>query len=247
MPREWDTVTTVALWLCWGLFGLVWAIGAAYNAFRAPAVWQRSTHGYAWIAGAVAAWVIFRAVPGPAWHALTAQAPWLRVTGLVVLAASTVFTLWARAVLGTMWTASPAAKDAHVLHTGGPYAITRHPIYTGILGMLLGTAVAAGPGRWLAVFLAGVVWAEIRIHAEERLLTKIFPRDYDRYRRQVPQLIPGLRRLTALRHRGSPHNDPTWRERSPRVNRKGDHEPPLRPDRTRNGRRALTERQVSKQ
>lgn len=207
MPREWHMFTTVALWLCWGLFGLVWVIGAAYNLIRAPAVRQRSTRPYGWLAGAVAAWVIFRAVPGPAWHALTMQAPWLRVTGLVVVLAATAFTLWARAVLGTMWTASPAAKDAHLLHTRGPYAITRHPIYTGILGMILGTAAAAGLGRWLAVFLAGVVWAEIRIHAEERLLTKIFPRDYQRYRRQVPHLIPGLHTLIALWRGASPRRE----------------------------------------
>jgi protein-S-isoprenylcysteine O-methyltransferase Ste14 len=205
MPREWNTFATVIVWVCWGLFGLVWVIGAAYNALRAPTVRQRSAPAYIWLLGVVAAWVIFRAVPGADWHSLSAQTAWLRLIGLAVLVASTAFTLWARVVLGTMWTASPAAKDAHVLHTQGPYAITRHPIYTGILGMLLGTAAAAGLGRWLAVFLAGVVWAEIRIHTEERLLTKVFPEDYERYRRRVPQLIPGLRRPTALRHGASPH------------------------------------------
>jgi Phospholipid methyltransferase len=137
------------------------------------------------------------------------------VTGVVVVAASTAFTLWARAALGTMWTASPAAKDTHVLRTGGPYAITRHPIYTGMLGMLLGTAVAAGLGRWLAVFVAGVAWAEIRIHAEERFLTELFPRDYERYRRQVPQLTPGLHGLPAPRRGASPRRHTTERGRSP--------------------------------
>lgn len=204
MLREWNTFSTVAIWLCWGLFGLVWVIGAAYNAFRAPAVRQRSAPAYAWLAGVVAAWVIFRAVPGAGWHSLSAQTLWLRVIGLPVLFASTAFTLWARVVLGIMWTSSPAAKNAHVLHTGGPYAITRHPIYTGILGMLLGTAAASGLGRWLAAFLLGVVWAEIRIHTEERLLTRVFPEDYERYRRRVPQIIPGLRRLTVLLRGASP-------------------------------------------
>jgi protein-S-isoprenylcysteine O-methyltransferase Ste14 len=205
MHREWNTFSTVVVWVCWGLFGLVWMIGAAYNALRAAAVRQRSAPAYLWLPGAVAAWVIFRAVPGAAWHSLSAQTAWLQLIGLPVLVASTAFTLWARVVLGTMWTASPAAKDAHVLHTEGPYAITRHPIYTGILGMLLGTAAAGGLGRWLAVFLAGVVWVEIRIHTEERLLAKIFPEHYERYRRRVPQLIPHPRRLTALRHGASPH------------------------------------------
>jgi protein-S-isoprenylcysteine O-methyltransferase Ste14 len=205
MLREWNTFSTAATWVCWGLFGLVWVIGAAYNALRAPAVRRRSAPAYSWLPGVVAAWVIFRAVPGTEWHSLSVQALWLRVIGLPVLLAATAFTLWARVVLGTMWTSSPAAKDTHVLHTEGPYAITRHPIYTGILGMLLGTAAAGGLGRWLAVFLLGVMWAKIRIHTEERLLTKVFPEDYERYRRRVPQLIPRLRRLTARRHGASPH------------------------------------------
>jgi protein-S-isoprenylcysteine O-methyltransferase Ste14 len=199
MHGEWRTLSTVAIGVCWGLFGLVWVAGAAYNARRAPAVRQRSTPAYAWLVGAigaVGAWVILRAVPKADWRSLSVQAAWLQAIGLPILLAATAFTLWARVVLGTMWTSSAAAKDAHVLRTEGPYAVTRHPIYTGILGMLLGTALASGLGRWLAVLLLGVVWVEVKIQAEERLLTKVFGEEYERYRRQVPQLIPGLRRLT---------------------------------------------------
>jgi hypothetical protein len=54
MPGDWDTFTTVALWVCWGLFGLVWVIGAAYNALRAPAVRRRSAPAYGWLAAAAA-------------------------------------------------------------------------------------------------------------------------------------------------------------------------------------------------
>ena len=57
--------------------------------------------------------------------------------GLVILLGSTVFTLWARFALGTMWTLDARLKEGHALRTDGPYRITRHPIYTGILGMLL--------------------------------------------------------------------------------------------------------------
>jgi protein-S-isoprenylcysteine O-methyltransferase Ste14 len=199
MLGEWKTLSALAIGVCWGLFGLVWVLGAAYNALRAPPVRQRSTPASAWLVGAVGAWVIFRAVPKADWRSLSVQAAWLEAIGLPVLLAATAFTLWARAVLGTMWTSSAAAKDAHVLHTQGPYAVTRHPIYTGILGMLLGTAAASGLGRWLGVLLLGVVWVEVKVQAEERLLTKVFGEDYQRYRRRVPQLIPGLRRLTGRR------------------------------------------------
>jgi protein-S-isoprenylcysteine O-methyltransferase Ste14 len=55
-----------------------------------------------------------------------------------------VFTLWARFSLGTMWSVAPKVKGDHQLRTHGPYAVTRHPIYTGLLGMMLGATLLAG-------------------------------------------------------------------------------------------------------
>jgi protein-S-isoprenylcysteine O-methyltransferase Ste14 len=193
----WQILTTTATTVCWGLFALVWLAGAAYNARRAPAVRMRSTPGYALVVGAVAVavvWLIFREVPSTDWRWLTVQSSWFRGLGLLVLLVATPWTLWARAVLGTMWTSSAVVKDHHVLHTEGPYGITRHPIYTGLLGMLLGTALLNGWGSWAVVFLVAVLVAETKIHAEERLLTSSFGEEYGRYRRRVPQLVPGLRR-----------------------------------------------------
>jgi protein-S-isoprenylcysteine O-methyltransferase Ste14 len=81
------------------------------------------------------------------------------------------------------------------LWTEGPYAITRHPIYTGILGMFVGTALLSGLGYWTAVVAVAVVALEVKIHHEEQLMAASFPRDYPAYRRRVPRLIPGLGRL----------------------------------------------------
>ena len=59
--------------------------------------------------------------------------------------------------------------------------------------MLLGTSLLAGFGRLALIFPVGLVLAEIRIHLEEGLMVATFPDDYPRYRRRVPQLVPGLR------------------------------------------------------
>ena len=45
-----------------------------------------------------------------------------------------------------MWSMDAAVKEGHRLRTEGPYGITRHPIYTGLLGMLLGSLLLAGVG-----------------------------------------------------------------------------------------------------
>jgi protein-S-isoprenylcysteine O-methyltransferase Ste14 len=115
------------------------------------------------------------------------HAPWVRALGLAVLLGFTALTLWARVALGTMWSLNSLLKQEHQPRTSGPYAITRHPIYTGILGMLIGTVLLVGVGRQVLLLPVGVVLFEIKIHREERLLLAAFPDGYPRYRRRVPE------------------------------------------------------------
>jgi protein-S-isoprenylcysteine O-methyltransferase Ste14 len=75
------------------------------------------------------------------WAALAVHVTELQVIDVILLIAATLFTLWSRLVLGTMWPSAAAVKSDHQLRTDGPYRVTRHPIYTGILGMLAGTTL----------------------------------------------------------------------------------------------------------
>ena len=188
-------MTTMGVATCWGSFALTWLAGAIYNAARGPAHRTRTLFGPASIIVAVIAWVIVMAAPHADWHALTVPAAWVRVLGLAILLGATAFTLWARLALGTMWSSVPAVKQEHELRTDGPYGITRHPIYAGILGMLLGTVLLAAVGRWAVIFPIALVVVEIRIHIEERLMMATFPNDYPPYRQRVPQLVPWPRHL----------------------------------------------------
>ena len=189
-----------AIGACWGVVAVVWLAGAIYNASRGPKERTRARFIPGIVIAVVLVSVVIRAAPTPDWHALAVHARWVHALGFAILLVSTAFTLWARLALGTMWSASPIVKETHELRTHGPYAVTRHPIYTGLVGMLLGTSLLAGLGQWALLFPAGVVVAEIKIHMEERLMAATFPDAYPRYRREVPQLIPGLRRI----HRGQP-------------------------------------------
>jgi protein-S-isoprenylcysteine O-methyltransferase Ste14 len=176
---------------CWGAFSLAWLGGAIYYDTRDPgertrARWFGSGAG----TGAVIVAVISLAVPRAVWRSLTFDTPWLRILGLVILLAATVLTIWARLTLGAMWSAAPTVKEEHRLRTSGPYRITRHPIYTGLLGMMLGTLLLAGGGRWLVPFPVFLVLLEIKIHIEERLMLAEFPDDYPRYRGRSPGWCP---------------------------------------------------------
>ncbi len=135
--------------MCWGAFAATWLVGAIYNQSRAPAERTRTGLG-SWGTGWIIVAVAWTAVPRADWASLTVPAPpWAR---LAILLAATVLTIWARLALGTMWSAAPAVKQGHQLRTSGPYGITRHPIYTGILGMMLGSLLLAAGGRWLVPF-----------------------------------------------------------------------------------------------
>jgi protein-S-isoprenylcysteine O-methyltransferase Ste14 len=197
----------VGIAVCVGAVVLVWVAGALYNALHAlhnashaPGERTRGQPGSAAliVVAAVCAGLV---IAGRSYfHGLVVEALWVRVLGLAVLVASTVFTLWARFSLGTMWSVAPMVKGDHQLRTHGPYAVTRHPIYTGVLGMLLGATLLSGIGQWIVLFPVGLILFEVKIRMEERLMLATFPDEYPRYRRQVPQLVPGLH---ALRQRHS--------------------------------------------
>jgi protein-S-isoprenylcysteine O-methyltransferase Ste14 len=191
------TLVVVGVAACWGVLVISWVVGALYNASRGPRTRTRGklvSNVWGAVVGAALVWAILKVFPRSDWHSLVVGTPWVRVLGLAILICSTAFALWARVALGTMWSSSPMVKVEHQLRTDGPYGVTRHPIYTGLLGMLLGTSLLVGFGHWLLLLPVGLVVAEIRIHLEEGLMLATFPEAYPRYRRRVPQLIPGLGR-----------------------------------------------------
>jgi protein-S-isoprenylcysteine O-methyltransferase Ste14 len=203
----------VGIAVCVGVVVVVWVAGALYNslhtlrnASHAPRERTRGQPGLtAGDGGLISVAVVCAglAIAGRRYFDdLAVGAFWVRVLGLAVLIASTVFTLWARFSLGTMWSVAPKVKADHHLRTHGPYAVTRHPIYTGLLGMMLGATLLSGIGQWIVVFPVSLIVFEVKIRMEERLMVVTFPDEYPRYRRRVPQLVPGLHALRQ-RHSGS--------------------------------------------
>lgn len=95
--------------------------------------------------------------------------------------------------LGKQFAVAARVITGHVLITNGPFGVVRHPIYTGLLGMLLSTAIAFStwPGLILsiALYLAGTT---MRIRKEERLLRETFGKEFQDYAEEVPALVPGL-------------------------------------------------------
>jgi protein-S-isoprenylcysteine O-methyltransferase Ste14 len=188
-----DLLAVIGIAVCWGAVVLAWLAGAIYYQSREPAERTRASYLSPLLITTVIMVVVSAAVPMADWRPLEVHAPWIRLLGLAILLAATALTLWARLALGVMWTAAPTVKQEHQLRTSGPYAITRHPIYTGLLGMFLGSGLLLGAGQWILYFPIYLVLLQFKIHTEERLMLAEFPDDYPRYRQRVPQLVPGLR------------------------------------------------------
>ncbi len=108
-----------------------------------------------------------------------------------LIACGFAFSWWARVYLGALWSGSITKKaDHHVVDTG-PYALVRHPIYTGILLAIYATAAVKGTllGLLGAVIVTGGIWMKARL--EERWLARALGAGaYEAYRRRVPMLIP---------------------------------------------------------
>jgi protein-S-isoprenylcysteine O-methyltransferase Ste14 len=121
--------------------------------------------------------------------------PWsesLFVVGAVMVAAGLSFAAWARVHLGKYWSGHVTLKPGHRLIRSGPYAIVRHPIYTGLLLAFIGTAVVIDEVRGVVAVIL-ILEAHIRkLRLEERWLTGEFGSEYDLYKREVKALIPGI-------------------------------------------------------
>jgi protein-S-isoprenylcysteine O-methyltransferase Ste14 len=118
------------------------------------------------------------------------QTPVTLAVGIAVLFAGGAIAWWARLIIGRNWSASVQIKQDHELVQRGPYRFVRHPIYTGFLFSLVGTAIVIGQWRGvLAVVLAFIGWL-IKSRQEETFMTQQFGAKYDEYRRHTKAIIP---------------------------------------------------------
>ncbi len=110
--------------------------------------------------------------------------------GLILIVGGAITTLAARIALARNWSASVALQEGHELVMRGPYRFVRHPIYTGFLLMLLGTALGRGTAQPFAIVLILVVVHVWKLRAEEALLAQHFPQAYPDYKARTKALIP---------------------------------------------------------
>ncbi len=121
--------------------------------------------------------------------------PAIRYLGIFLIWIGIAIAIWARYNLGEYWSARVTIKVDHKLIESGPYAYVRHPIYSGILLAMAGTALAAGKWRSVAAFLLILIVYLLKARREEGMLTGQLGETYLEYKRRTGMLIPPLGRV----------------------------------------------------
>jgi protein-S-isoprenylcysteine O-methyltransferase len=184
--EPWRIITSL-----WILTGIVWALGAltARQTRRHEPPLPRVLH----LALVVLAfWLVFEQSFGFApLHALLFPAtPTVQWTAAGLALAGIGIAVYARIRLGTNWSATVTVKRDHRLIRTGPYAVVWHPIYSGLLLALLGTALChARVAGLLGVAAALLAW-RLKWHIEETFMEREFGAEYAEYKRRVKALIP---------------------------------------------------------
>ena len=180
----------LTMWIAWGLYWIISARGVK-TPIRSESTLSRWAHyGPLTFAG----WLLSDG--GRIGWPLRTPFMSRSVTSFWISAAVTaiglLLTIWARQHLGRNWSGTVTVKEDHTLIRSGPYRLVRHPIYSGMLLALLGTALAIGSARGFigaGLILFGFL---LKLQVEEARMRETFPAEYDDYCRHTARLVPGV-------------------------------------------------------
>ena len=178
----------ISIWIAWAISWVV-AAGWSNRTESRPALGPEIRYRLLMGVGALFMFVPAHGYEGSLrlWHVGWIGA-WVSVA---MVAEGVVVAWWARLYLGRLWSARITRKTDHKVVDTGPYGLVRHPIYSGLILSLFGTAMAKGtvPGVAGFALLVFGIWLKARL--EERWLTEQLGAEaYGGYRRRVPMLLP---------------------------------------------------------
>lgn len=174
----------LAIGYAWLVFWIYWLVSASTSKESVPGGWRTRLTGVS----AVGVFVIAGVLRG---GSLAVQSPVLAAIGALLFACGIALAVWARLHLGRNWGMPMTQRAEPELVTSGPYRFVRHPIYTGLLTAMLGTALV---DNLLGLIVVAVLVAYFYYcgTVEERNLTATFPQAYPEYKSRTKMLIPFL-------------------------------------------------------
>lgn len=177
--------------LCWLIFILYWVISAF---FVKRAVKRYTPRGGIFLIAILVLLALERNLFGPfqnyLFEGIFTTTLFLQITSVLLVISGLLFAVMARTAIGRNWSGSITIKEKHELITRGPYRLVRHPIYTGIMAMLVGTAVYYRSTLTFIILIFSSLGLLMKIRAEESLMTKHFGKKYIEYKKRTKVLIP---------------------------------------------------------
>jgi protein-S-isoprenylcysteine O-methyltransferase Ste14 len=175
---------------CWILFAVIWMVAAFWT--KQTVYQERRAFLRYTLPLLIGAYLIFKGprLSDPLDLRVIPHSDAIAWIGVVLCIVGLLFCVWARFTLGRNWSGVVTFKGGHELITRGPYAIVRHPIYTGILIMIVGTVIVFGHIAGI-ISLPFVFWGLwIKLRYEEKLMLEKFPEEYAAYSHRVKRIIP---------------------------------------------------------
>lgn len=181
----------------WGVLVAVWVAGM----FLTRQTVRRQSHASRfWQSGIVllGCWLLFGNDAGYNWldRVAVPSTDSVEWAGVALTCAGVAFAIWARVILGANWSGVVTVKEGHTLVRRGPYRFVRHPIYSGILLGLAGTALTRGSVHSLVALPVCAFGFWLKSVTEEQFMIEQFGDEYLRYRREVPSLVPFILQRT---------------------------------------------------
>lgn len=172
-----------AIAIAWAIFWIYWLVSAFGVKQGAGGRRRRVPFGGITLLAVLLLVRVFRT------GSFAVHSPILGAVGTAVFVAGLALAVWARIHLGRNWGMPMTQKQEPELVTSGPYKLVRHPIYSGLLLGVLGTALATNLiGLIIVLLLGGSFYYSATV--EERNLTATFPSAYPAYRSATKMLIP---------------------------------------------------------
>lgn len=181
-------IPAIVLWL---IFSIYWTIASKNSAENKSSESKASTVFHQIVLN-VALLLLFIPVPGLTSWFLPQRFHFLVAVGIIIQAGFFALAIWARQHLGRNWSAEVRIGEGHELVRTGPYRMLRHPIYTAMLGMFVGTAIASSQYHAL-VGVTILVLAYLRkTRLEEKIMRETFGAEWDSYQQNTWRLVPLL-------------------------------------------------------
>ena len=178
---------------CWMAFFLYWAISALSSkvAKKSESVLARFQRMVTLV---VAYSLLFYQVTRVGWlgKRFVADTSAAAVIGVTLTTAGVAFAIWARWHLGANWSAIVSIREQHELIRTGPYRRVRHPIYTGMLLAMAGTALVLGELRGLLAFAITLFAFYWKARKEEAWLTREFGESFEAHAKQTGMFLPKI-------------------------------------------------------